>query len=88
MFSSPILVKGSKFHSPVLGKGSIGSRFQRFLVPQTSAREKFYRFLRPVLGKGLCSPVNFCEIILDFPVHAELGKGSISSQVQYWEKVL
>ena len=45
----------------------------------------FYRFLRPVVGKGSFpspvlgkvqgSPVHFWEIILDSPVHAVLGKG-------------
>ena len=80
-----------RFPRPVLGKGSIGSPFQyweNFLVPQTSTEESFYRFPSPVLGKVLGSPVHYLEIILDFPVHAVLGTGSISSQVQYWEKVL
>ena len=72
---------------------------KRFFVPQTSTGigslgspdqywGKFYRFPSPVLGKVLGSPVHYWEIILASPVHAVLGKGSISSQVQYWEKVL
>ena len=41
-----------------------------------------------VLGKVFGSPVHYWEIHLDFPVHAVLGKGSISSPVQYLVKVV
>ena len=43
MFSSPILEKGSRFHSPVLGKA--------LYVRLSSSGKRFYRFPSPVLEK-------------------------------------
>ena len=80
------------FSSPILGNSSIGSPVQYWekavYVYQSSTGKRFYGLPSPLRGKLLGSPVRHWEIILASPVHAVLGKGSISSQVQYWEKVL
>ena len=69
------------FSSPVLEKGSIVSPIQYW--------KGFSRFPIPVLGKrSMCFQVHYYEIILDSPVHAVLGKGSVGSSVLYWAKDL
>ena len=67
MFSSPILEKGSRLPSPVLGKGSIGSQVQYRVKVMFSSpiHEKGSRFSSPVLGKGsIGSPVQYCKKVL------------------------
>ena len=101
MFSSRILKKGSRFFSPVLGKGSIGSlvqywkkMFYRFpspvlekvlCLPNSNTGKRFYRFSSPILLKVFGSPNQYLDRFYRFsrPV---LGKGSIVTPVQYWEK--
>ena len=90
------------FPSPILGKGSIGCPVQyweKVLCSPNQYWDRFYRFPRPVLGKGSIVsqsstgkssrfPSLLLGIILDSPVHAVLGKGSVGSSVLYWEKDL
>ena len=89
--------KGSRFPSPILKKGSIGSSVQYWVKVLSvlksnigkSSRfpvqywERLYRFISPVLGKGSIGfPVKYWKRFCRFP-SPDLGKGSMCSQDQY-----
>ena len=99
MLSSPTLEKGSRFPSPLLGKGSLHSPVQYWEKVLSNTGKRFYVFPSPILGKGSISfLVQCCEKVLGSPSlyrdrfyrfpRPVLGKGSVGYSVLYYRKDL